>query len=164
MKQLKIFLTLKSVLSLLFFVGSIEMLKAQPNNIYCELQIKSLGSLQQIEVAFEVARLANLNKPTAIALRYEIESNGKIIDQQSLPINEENTEKINSTFYYNFIIERVTIPNAVIKVYITDLATEQEIVKSEKLSVQNEAVAFGIKNMSNPLKGRFERKGESNIL
>jgi|GEM_PF-4942641 len=164
MKLLKIFLTLKVALSLLVFVGSITMVKAQPNNIYCELQIKNLGSLQQVEVAFEVARLANMDRPTAIALRYEIESEGKIIDQQSLPVNKENTEKINSTFYYNFIIERVTVPNAVIKVYITDLAAEQEIVKSEKLGAQSKAVAFGIKNMSNSLNSSFVRKGESVVL
>jgi GWxTD domain-containing protein len=164
MKPLKIFSILKSTFFILLFLGNFAFLSAQPNSIYCELQVKSLGSIQQVEVAFEVARLANSNKPTAMALRCEIISNGKIIEKKALPITQQNTEKINSTFYYNFIIERVTDPNAMLKVYVTDLAAEQEIVKTERLSVQNAAVAFGIKNVSDPLNNSFIKQGDKMIL
>ena len=147
----------------LIFLASFSIGYAQANQIYCELQLKNLGSLQQIEVAFEIARLADADKPTAITATYEILSNGQALEKQELPI-KNNVEKINSTFYYNFLIERVTVPNAILKVTIRDLAANVEVAKTISLEVPNKAVSFGLKNQSNPLNNSFVRPGESLIF
>jgi len=147
----------------IFSLCTAQNLFAQPNQIYCELQVKNLGSLQQIEVAFEIARLSDTDEPTAIEAEYEILSNGKILEEKKLPIIG-NVEKINSTFYYNFLIERVTEPDATLKVTIIDLAANVEVSKSISLEVPNKAVSFGLKNQSNPLNSSYVRPGESLIM
>lgn len=163
MNHLKDFFKTFSTTLWIFFILTTSIGVAQTNQIYCELQVKNLGSLQQIEVAFEIARLANMKKPTAIEAQYEILSNGQTLEKKALPI-KENVEKINSTFYYNFLIERITVPNAILKVTIRDLAANIQATKSINLEVPNKAVSFGLKNQSNPLNSSYVRPGESLIL
>ncbi|MEM1136905.1 MAG: GWxTD domain-containing protein, partial [Bacteroidota bacterium] len=151
-----------SIASLLIVFS--HLLHAQKNEIYCEVEVVNLGTLQNVEVAFEVARLAEENKPTGIIASYEIIHEGNVIESKNLDLNTISVEKINSTFYFNFIIEQVTYKTAQLRFLIKDMVTEKSLYKKIALKKGNQHVSFGFKNYSKPLNRNFLVSSESFIL
>ena len=137
---------------------------AQKKDMYCEVQVFNSGALQNVEVAFEVARLAEVDDPTAIQASYQVLHEGKIIESKNLDFNNNPVEKINSTFYFNFIIEQTAYKNSRLKIIIKDLAAEQEIIKEVFLNKKNQVVTYGFRNISNPVYSSFVEKGQSFTL
>ncbi|MBT34002.1 MAG: hypothetical protein CMO01_30435 [Thalassobius sp.] len=136
---------------------------AQEKQMYCDVQVYNSGALQNVEVAFEVARLSEELQPTAIQANYQVLSNDKVVESKDISFTNTPVEKINSTFYFNFIIEQAA-NNARLKLTIKDLATGQSISKEVYLNKKEQVVTYSFRNISNPVYSGFVCLGEKFML
>ncbi|WP_020532874.1 GWxTD domain-containing protein [Flexithrix dorotheae] len=133
------------------------------NPIYCSINLIDLGSTKRVEVAFEISRLSNSNTPDQVEINYLIESQGKVVLEKKIDLGETSVEKINSTFYFNFSIDKDNQPGSVLKIIIRDMKTNDVIEKQAILSEAKTAnsVSFGLKNLSNKNHNTYVMEGDS---
>jgi GWxTD domain-containing protein len=138
---------------------------SQEEGLFLDVQVINLGALRKIEIAFESARLMQQSQPMGMAIEYEIrEVNGGAVKADVIELALVEVEKVNTTFYYNFIIDQILVPEAVMTLKLVDKVSREQAVKNLTLRKNNEQVVFSLVNLSNPQLGVYAMLGDTLVF
>ncbi len=134
--------------------------------VYTDIQVTTMGTRQQAELAFEVIRLTGAGQPQQFEVFRQLldPQTGKLLAEERQNLANMQVNRVNNTFYTSFELNPFAVPEATLKVTIKDLLSQESTTVETAVAKPNPQVDFALRNLQACCQSNFVVKGDSIMM